>query len=351
MALKRGIAALLAIVAGAAVSAAFAFSVSAADEMIALRGAGATFPAPLYKRWIEAYEKDHPHVALSYDPVGSGEGIERFTAGTVDFGASDVVLSREEAAKAPYGVTQVPVTAGMIVLAYNLSGLSGRLRLSREVYESIFAGRIRRWDDPLIKQANPSLQLPPRDIAIVVRQDSSGTTEGFTAHLAAVDSNWASAGPGVGMLAAWPNDAMLARGNEGVASRIKISEGSVGYVEYGFAERLGLPTALVENKAGRYVEANRQNGEAALLADLLAGPGSGGGLAKADPNGESSYPIVSYSWLLLHRRYPDARKGSEVREFVRWGLTAGQSFAAELGYIPLAPGLADHAISVMDATD
>lgn len=299
---------------------------------LALTGAGATFPAPLYAKWIAAYKAERG-VAVSYQAVGSGEGVKRLLAGTVDFAGSDETLSAADAAKVPGGAVAVPVTAGMIVIAYNLPGLRGDLKLPRDVYAGIFAGTIRRWDDPRIKAANPDLALPARDIALVARVESSGTTAAFTRHLAAADPAWRSRGIGVGKLVAWPGSTMLATGNEGVAARIKMSEGALGYVEYGFAKRLGLPVATLQNKAGGFVaptEAAAQaalSGRAAQLAELEA--------SVIDPATPGAYPIVSYSWLFVYREPRNAALGRAARDFVAWGLTQGQALGRELGYVPL----------------
>jgi phosphate transport system substrate-binding protein len=169
-----------------------------------LSGAGSTFSALLYQQWIKSYSTEHPAVSIIYDAVGSGEGVSRFIAGSVDFGASDVALSNSEIAKVSKGVVMVAATAGMVVLAYNLPGMPSTLKLPRDVYSGIFSGAIRRWDDPRIQQANPGLVLPHRDIAIVARQDSSGTTYAFTSHLAAIDTGWRARGLGVGKLVEGP---------------------------------------------------------------------------------------------------------------------------------------------------
>jgi phosphate transport system substrate-binding protein len=198
---------------------------TAAMNETSLHGAGSTFSAALYKQWIETYHHDHPAISITYDAVGSGEGMHRFVVGSVDFGASDVVLSDREAAEISRGAVMVASTAGMVVLAYNVPGLRGELRLPRDVYPGILAGQIRRWDDPRIQQANPALNLPHRDIVIVARQDSSGTTFALTNHLGAISVAWREQGLGVGKVVEWPASAMLASGNEGVASRIKDKRG------------------------------------------------------------------------------------------------------------------------------
>lgn len=296
-----------------------------------IQGAGATFPEPLYSKWIESYHAEHPNVSITYDAVGSGEGVNRFMTGSVDFGASDAPLTDNDAARVARGVTQIPATAGMVVLAYNLPGVQGALKLPRDVYTEIFAGKLQRWDDPKIEAANPGMALPRRNIVIVARQDSSGTTAAFTMHLAAISPSWREQGLSAGKLIDWPGSAMLAHGNEGVASRIKISEGAIGYVEYGFAKRLGLPVAALQNKAGQYIVPTEATGQRALAEASAGDPG----VTVIDPSAAEAYPIVTYSWLLLYRRYPDARKSAAIKDFVSWGLTRGQGLAADLGYLPL----------------
>jgi len=336
---------LAAVVAGIASTIALA-PVGAQEGRVILRGAGATFPAPLYEKWIQTYRQQQPEVAITYDVVGSGEGQRRFLNDVVDFGASDAALTDEQMARVKAGARLVPVTAGIVVLAYNLPGLSGPLRLGRDAYVDILAGRIRTWDDARIRAHNPSLTLPHRSIAIVARQDSSGTTFALTNHLSAVSTAWRDQGPGVGNLVDW-RGAMLARGNEGVAGRIKVSEGSIGYVEYHFAKRLGLSMVHVQNKAGRYVAPGEPGGQAALAANVKQMP-SNLRLFLPDPDGEESYPIVTFSWLLVYDRYPDPSKTAALKKFLAWGLTTGQSFSRELGYIPLPAEVTSLSLAALD---
>jgi phosphate transport system substrate-binding protein len=322
---------------------------AATDVMV--HGAGSTFVAPLMQAWVSSYEKRHPNVALSYDAVGSGEGVARFESSASDFGASDVALAASEAAKIQRGVAQMPLTAGMIVLAYNLPGVFGELRLPKDVYVDIFLGKIKTWDDPRIRAANPGIALPSRGIAVVCRQDSSGTTYAFTDHLAAVSKDWAL-GPGVGKTIAWPHTTMTARGNEGVASRIKISEGAIGYVEYGFALRLNLPMATLENKAGQFVAPTPTTGAAALESTVDV---SLNALDEStvNPSGPNAYPLVTYSWILLYRNYP-ADKGRALTAFVNFALEEGQTYAPFFGYLPLPPkiaGLGKAFVSKLGASD
>jgi phosphate transport system substrate-binding protein len=301
---------------------------------VSITGAGATFPQPLYKRWMDVYREEHPDVTFSYEGVGSGEGIKRFLAEEVDFGASDAALSDADLAKVgPRGAVMVPMTAGMVVLAYNVPSIGKGLRLPRDVVSDIFAGKIDYWDDPRIETANPGITLPHRGITPVVRRDSSGTTFILTNHLAAANDWWRDQGPGAGKQVDWPGRAMEVNYNEGVAQRVKISEGAIGYMEYEFAERLGLPIATLQNKAGRYVVPTPRAGTAALAS--ITGIPEDLRVFAPDPPGADAYPIVSYTWLLLYGRYPETAKRDALKDAVTWGLTEGQPIAEQMGYIPL----------------
>lgn len=317
---------------------------------IAITGAGATFPAPLYEKWIAAYSAKRLGVTIAYRPVGSGEGVKRFMAGEVDFAGSDSAMSDEQIARVGRGVQLIPATAGMVVVAYHVKGLDGPLRLPRKVYVDIFTGKIGRWNDPRIAQANPGLTFPARDITIVARQDSSGTTYAFTNHLSAVSPEWRDRGPGVGNAVDWPGNAMVARGNEGVAARIKMSDGAIGYVEYGFAKRLELPMAMLENRAGRFVAADAESGRRAFADNLSQMPDHLRAFLP-DPEGEGSYPIVTLSWLLLYREHPNSRVSHALKDFVSWGLTEGQRIGQDMGYVPLPEEVVALSKSALAALD
>jgi len=308
-------------------------SFSSTALAVELRGAGATFPAPLYKAWIERFQQDHRNAAIGYESIGSGEGIARFTEGGLDFAASDVAAPTTGDERSDGIGAQFPVTAGLVTLAYNLPGVGAKLRLPRSVYADIFLGRIRRWDDPRIAAANPGARLPSRDILVGARVDSSGTTFAFTSHLATISPAWAESGVGVGKKVNWPDFVKLARGNEGVAAQIKGSEGSIGYVEYGIARRLGLTFATLENKDGKYVAPSPEAGAASINQSSYLGLDN---LKSSilDPSGAGAYPIVSYSWLILRWDYP-ADKLRLVNAFVDYILGDGQRIALELGYVPL----------------
>ncbi|MDD4913970.1 MAG: phosphate ABC transporter substrate-binding protein PstS [Methylococcales bacterium] len=313
-----------------------------------LHGAGATFPAPLYQHWIKAYTAQYPDARISYAAVGSGEGIRGFLAEELDFAGSDAALSDEQMAEVSRGAILAPATAGIIVLAYHVKGLNGPLKLSRAVYTDIFAGKISRWNDARIQAINPGLKLPNENITIIARQDSSGTTFAFTSHLSAVSREWRDHGPGAGTMVGWPGVTMLARGNEGVASRIKVSEGSIGYLEYGFAKRLRLPLAWLENRAGRFVQPDEQSGME-MLSDSAQQMPENLRLMISDPDGENAYPILTLSWLLLYRHYPDPAKAAELRQFVSFGLTEGQRYSRELGYLPLPEAIVFRSLKALES--
>lgn len=301
----------------------------ASAQQVTVAGAGATFPAPVYQDWIDTYKDVQPNVALSYEPVGSGEGIRRFIAGTVDFGGSDRAMSDEQIAEIKAGVQLIPATAGMVVVAFNLPGVHS-LNLSREVLVDIFNGTITDWDDERIATENPGVDLPAWTLVPVVRLDSSGTTFAFTNHLAASSPAWSDVGTVVG----WPGRAMRVAYNEGVAQRIRIGQGAIGYVGYEFASRLGLGMAALQNQAGNFVAPSAVSGQAALAGNADDMPDNLR-LFIADPKGDDAYPIVTYSWLMLYERYADQAVGDAVRNFVVWSLTDGQPLAEEIGYIPL----------------
>lgn len=292
---------------------------------ILLKGAGATFPFLLYKNWFSMYHDTHPAIYVAYEPVGSSEGIRRFlgknvsTEQSVDFGASDAALSDSQITDAENNFLMIPATAGCVVLAYNLPAFSGELQLSRKAYSGIFLGEITSWDDPQIRQSNPGVKFPKLTIATVNRQDGSGTTFAFTRNLDAINEKWRSQfGPS--MLVEWPGNAMRAKGNEGVAGLIESTTGAIGYVGYEFARRLGLNYASLENKEGNFVRPSEQTCAKALATAEL--PENLRAFVP-DPSGPDSYPIVTFSWILLRKSYKNAQTAEAVVRLVQWSLTDG----------------------------
>jgi len=312
-----------------------AFSLcSAGADTITLNSSGATFPAPIYGRWFAEYNKLHPDVRINYQSVGSGQGIKSFTDGLTDFGASDAAMADDEIAKVKDGgVVLLPMTAGSIVLSYNLPGITASVQLPRDVYPAIFLGEIKRWNDPKIVAANPGLTLPDLPITVAYRADGSGTTYNFTNHLAAISPEFKTK-VGSGKSVKWPVG-VGGKGNEGVASQIKGTPGTIGYVEYGYAQQIKLPMATLQNQAGKFVAPTPDSGSTAL--SLVALPDNLRAFV-TDPAGDGSYPIVTFTWWLCHTQY-DAKTKPGVADAIKalagWCLTDGQKLAPELGYLPL----------------
>jgi phosphate transport system substrate-binding protein len=302
---------------------------SAAAQSVKLQGAGASFPAPLYTRWFKTYSDTHPGTQIDYQSVGSGSGVKAVIDNTVDFGASDAAMTPEEMGRVPSGVQLLPLTAGSIVLTYNLEGVN-ELKLSRKAYVGMFLGTIKLWNDPAIAATNPGVKLPKLPINVVVRADSSGTTFVFTKHLSAISPEFAKS-PGVNKMPNWPVGTR-SKGNEGVTASVKTTPGSIGYIEYGYASSQKLPTAQLENKAGKYIAANTGSGQAAL-AGVTFSPDMIGWAP--DPEAAEAYPIVTYTWLILYKQYKDSQKLEALRGLLKYAVGEGQANAEQLGYIPL----------------
>jgi phosphate transport system substrate-binding protein len=308
---------------------------------VTLQGAGASFPAPLYNRWFKAYSAAHQNTLVDYQSVGSGGGVKSVIDHTVDFGASDAAMKEEDMAKVPEGVRLFPMTAGSIVLAYNLPNV-GQLKLPRKAYASMFLGSITRWNDPSIAAANPGVTLPDLPINVVVRADSSGTSFVFSQHLSAISEEFHSR-VGANTMPNWPVGTK-SKGNEGVTAALMTTPGSIGYVEYGYAKSQKLTVALLENKTGAFIEANTQSGQAALASATL--PENMIAWAP-DPDGADAYPIVTYTWLISYRKYADPAKRLAMQDLIRYGLTEGQKESEALGYIPLPVGVVEKATAAL----
>src|SRR5919202_1229329 len=316
----------------------------ALKQNVRLLGAGATFPAPLYQRWFADFGKQASKVQINYQAVGSGAGVEQFTAGTVDFGASDTAMKEEEITKVgDKGVILLPMTAGSIVLAYNLPEVTSELKLPRLVYTDILLGKIKKWNDPAIAKANPDAKLPDQNITVVHRSDGSGTTGVFTKHLSAISPEWKSK-VGDGKTVQWPVG-VGAKGNEGITAQVQQTQGAITYVEYGYANNNKLKMASLENKKGKFVAPTDQS--AAKTLETVQLPENLRAFI-TDPEGDEAYPIVTYTWMLVHKKYPDADKAKAVEAMVEYGLTEGQKASAELGYVPLPKGVVEKVASAAD---
>src|SRR5262245_4465010 len=308
---------------------------------VKLQGAGASFPAPLYNKWFKAYSAAHQNVLVDYQSVGSGSGVKSVIDRTVDFGASDAAMKPEDMAKVEGGVQLFPMTAGSLVLAYNVKEIEN-LKLSRQAYSGIFLGTVKRWNDPAIAGANPGAKLPDLPINVVVRADSSGTSFVFSQHLSAISGEFGKS-VGANTMPNWPVGTK-SKGNEGVTASLMTTPGSIGYIEYGYAKSQKLPMATLENKTGKYVEANTASGQAALASatlpdDMIAWA--------SDPDVPDAYPIVTYTWLICYKKYSDKNKQQAIQDLVKYGLTEGQKDAEALGYIPLPAGVVEKATAAV----
>ena len=310
---------------------------------ITLQGSGASFPAPLYSRWFKEFSTSkHDQVRVNYQATGSGAGVKAFSAGQTDFGASDAAMTDEEIKAVNDNVLLFPVTAGSIVLAYNLPGVT-ELKLSREAYAGIFLGQIKTWDDPKIAASNPGVKLPKDKVTVVHRSDGSGTSFVFTQHLSAINEKWKS-GPGKGTSVEWPVG-VAGRKNDGVAALISQTPGSIGYIEYAFAVTSKQPMAALENKAGKFVMPTLASASASLKsvelpADLRAWV--------TDPEGDEAYPIVTYTWLLTKKKYDDAAKAAAIKDLLKWCLGEGQKLSESLFYVVVPDAVATRVSQAVD---
>jgi phosphate transport system substrate-binding protein len=319
-----------------------ASSPGGSDAEVKLQGAGASFPAPLYNKWFKTYSAAHPGVIIDYQSVGSGNGVKAVIDKTVDFGASDAAMSADEMKQVAAGVQLLPMTAGSIVLAYNLPGVD-ELKLSREVYVGIFLGKITNWNDPKIAASNPGAKLPDQTIKVIVRSDSSGTTFVFTKHLSAISEEFAKS-PGTSKMPNWPVGTK-SKGNEGVAASLKTTQGAIGYIEFGYAHGAKLAMAQLQNKAGKFVAPSIESGQAAVASakfpeNLIAWV--------SDPEGDASYPIDTFTWMIFYQKYDSAEKVKAVKDVVNYCLTEGQKESATLGYVPLPAVVVEKVKAALD---
>jgi phosphate transport system substrate-binding protein len=313
---------------------------------VSLIGAGASFPALLYQSWAISLYQAMPELRVNYQSLGSGAGVEQLIDQTIDFGASDVAMTDDELAQVEAGVLLLPMTAGSIVLAYNLPQLEAPLRLSRQTYSKIFLGQITTWNDPKIVADNPGLTLPDLPITVVHRSDGSGTTAVLTAHLSEINRSWKTL-VGIGKSIDWPDTGRFigGKGNEGVTVQILQTQGAIGYLEYSYAMNNTLPMAALENKSGYFVRPSNASATATLTAVQL--PANLRAFI-TDPEGVDSYPIVTYTWLLACQHYDDPLKAKAVELFVDYGLNQGQAVAPALGYVPLPQAVRQQVAALAD---
>jgi phosphate transport system substrate-binding protein len=300
-----------------------------------LNGAGATFPNPIYSKWFSEYHKLHPDIQMNYQSLGSGAGIRQVTEGTVDFGASDMPMTdgqlTEAQSKRKTKVLNIPTVLGAVVPAYNIPGVSGEVKFTPDALAGIFLGKITKWNDNAVTSVNPGVNFPDQPIIVIHRSDGSGTTFIWTDYLSKVNADWQSQ-VGSNTSVKWPIG-LGGKGNEGVAGSIRQLQGSIGYVELIYAVQNKIPYGSVRNAAGVFVKASLEGVTAAAASSPKMPADFRASITNAP--GKDSYPISSFTWLLIPEQSKDAAKGKILADFLNWMVTDGQKMTAALTYAPL----------------
>jgi phosphate transport system substrate-binding protein len=319
-----------------------------AQNALLINGAGATFPYPIYSKWFDEFHKTNS-AQINYQSVGSGAGIKQVTEGTVDFGATDGPMNDDQIkayrAKNGTGILHFPTVLGAVVPTYNIPGVNSALNFTPEALAGIFLGRISKWNDPAIVNANKGVNLPANDIVVIHRSDGSGTTYIWTDYLAKVSGDWKDK-VNKGTSVNWPVG-LGGKGNEGVTGLIKQTPNSIGYVELIYAAQNKVPYGTVKNSAGTFVK-----------ADLASVTEAASGAVKTMPEdfrvsitnapGKNAYPISSFTWLLIPEKFKDGGKRDALKGFMKWAITDGQGFAENLSYAKLPKEVIDKELKAID---
>ncbi len=311
---------------------------------VTLQGAGATFPAPLYQTWFEMYSGLYPNIKIDYQAVGSGAGIKAITQQTVDFGATDAAMKDEEISALPSGtkILHVPTALGAVVIIYNLPGVTA-LNLDAQNVADLFLGNITTWNDPKIAANNPGVTLPATPVLVVHRSDGSGTTNAFTTYLSTVSADWKDK-VGAGKEVNWPTG-IGAKGNDGVAGGVQQNEGGVGYVELNYASQAQIPSANLKNADGKFVPGTTAGVTAAAEAVAADFPADARQAPIINGAGPDTYPIASYTYLLVYQDQTDLTRGQALVSLIAWMLTDGQAAEESLGYAPLPAPVQEKALA------
>lgn len=309
-----------------------------AAQTVQINGGGATFPYPIYSKWFTEYNKLHPTVQINYQSQGSGFGIQQVTKRTVFFGATDGPMTKDQLLAAPGRILHFPTVLGAVVPVYNIPGISQELKFSGPVLADIFLGKITKWNDAAIKKLNPDVNLPGNDIVVVHRSDGSGTSYIWVDYLAKVSPEWKQR-VGVATSVNWPVG-LGGKGNEGVAAQVTQVPGSLGYVELIYALQNKISYGSVQNANGKFVKASVAAVTAAAASAAKQMPPDFR-VSITNAPGDAVYPISSFTWLLLYENHPDKARAKVMIDFLKWALTDGQSFAADLGYAPLPKEVVD----------
>jgi phosphate transport system substrate-binding protein len=330
-----------ALIASAAIGTGIAVPALAATQ---LTGAGSTFVNPFFSSAFYEYTKAHPEVQVNYQSIGSGGGIQQFTAKTVDFGASDVPMNADELRRAEAGggaVIQFPTTLGSEAITFNLPMvIRGGLHMTREVLAEIYLGKITKWNDPKLAKLNDGVNLPDTPIVVVHRSDASGTTYIFTDFLSHVSSEWKSK-VGTGKGVEWPAASSVGgKGNEGVAGQVRQTPGAIGYVELAYAIENHMQQAMLENKAGKWLFSTANGARAAAANRSNITPSD---FSIVDQPGANAWPISGFSWGMVYESPSDKGRARLVRDALVWLVTDGQPIAGRLNYVPLPAGISEYA--------
>ncbi|HLA96744.1 MAG TPA: phosphate ABC transporter substrate-binding protein PstS [Pyrinomonadaceae bacterium] len=307
---------------------------TAAGSAIRLQGSGASFPKPIYEKWVNEFGKVDKNVSIDYQSTGSGAGQKALLAKTADFGASDDPMSDEDLKSAGGEILHIPTVLGAVVLTYNLEGVKEPLKLTGQNVADIYLGNIKNWNDEKLKKDNPGVALPDEQILPVYRADSSGTSAVFTDYLSKTVPEWKEK-VGMNKQPSWITGVGIgAKGNDGVMGQVKQTPNSIGYVELTFAKANNLPTAQIRNKAGDFVEASLESVSAAAASTVASMPADLR-VAITDADGAGAYPIASYTYILVYKDQADAVKGKAIADFLWWAIHDGEKFVKDLHYAPL----------------
>jgi phosphate transport system substrate-binding protein len=311
-------------------------------QKILINGGGATFPNPIYSKWFSEYNKKFPNIQLNYQSQGSSFGIAQITAGTVDFGASDAPMNDEQIKafkdKHGYGILHFPTVMGGNVPIYNIPGVTVQLNFTAEALAGIFLGKITKWNDPELTKANPGVNLPDKPILVVHRSDGSGTTYVWTDYLSKVSKEWETK-VGRGNAPAWPVG-LGGKGNEGVTGQVRQLPDSIGYVEVVYAIQNKLAFGKVRNQAGNFVDGELAGVTAAAAGAIKEMPDDFR-VSITNAPGKNSYPISTFTWLLIPEKIADANKKKAIKDFITWALKDGQTYCEGLQFAMLPKPVVD----------
>jgi len=317
---------------------------AAQGKVVAINGAGATFPYPIYSKWFDEYSKTHPNVRVNYQSIGSGGGIKQLSAQTVFFGASDMPMTDQQLKDAPHPILHFPTVLGGVVPIYNIPGVTAQLHFSGPTLANVYLGKITKWNDKQIAAENPGVALPATDIAVVHRSDGSGTTFIFCDFLSKTSPEFKQK-VGASTSVQWPAG-VGAKGNEGVSGLVQQTPGAVGYVELIYSLQNKIPFGAVRNKAGEYVTATLDSVTAAAAGAAAHMPDDFR-VSITDADGKDAYPISSFTWMLFYEKPSDKERAKIMTDFLKWALSDGQQFATNLRYAPLPKSVVDKELQVL----